>query len=42
MKKILILGATGAMAVYLIPLLLEKGYTVTGVALDDAAVNHPH
>lgn len=34
-KKILVLGATGAMAVYLIPLLLEKGYTVTGVSLDD-------
>lgn len=34
-KKILILGATGAMAVYLIPLLLEKGYTVVGVSLDD-------
>ena len=40
MKKILILGATGAMAVYLIPLLLEKGCEVTGVALDDAAVTH--
>ena len=35
-KKILVLGATGAMAVYLIPLLLEKGYTVVGVSLDDA------
>lgn len=34
-KKVLILGATGAMAVYLIPLLLEKGYSVTGVSLDE-------
>ena len=34
-KKILVLGATGAMAVYLIPLLLEKGYSVTGVTLDE-------
>lgn len=41
MKKALILGATGAMAVYLIPLLLEKGYTVTGVALNDTAFTHP-
>jgi len=36
MKKVLILGATGAMATYLIPELLAKGYSVTGVALDDA------
>lgn len=34
-KKILVLGATGAMAVYLIPELLKKGYTVDGVSLDD-------
>jgi len=34
-KKILILGATGAMAVYLIPELLKKGYCVDGVSLDD-------
>lgn len=34
-KKVLILGATGAMAVYLIPQLLEKGYKVVGVSLDD-------
>ena len=36
MGKILVLGATGAMAVYLVPLLLDKGYTVVGVSLDDA------
>ena len=34
-KKILVLGATGAMAVYLIPELLDKGYEVVGVSLDD-------
>lgn len=34
-KKILILGATGAMAVYLIPRLLDEGYCVDGVSLDD-------
>ena len=34
-KKILVLGATGAMAVYLIPILLEKGYSVVGVSLED-------
>jgi len=35
-KKVLVLGATGAMAVYLIPELLNKGYEVVGVSLDDA------
>ena len=35
-KKILVLGSTGAMAVYLIPELLKKGYSVVGVSLDDA------
>lgn len=34
-KRILVLGATGAMAVYLIPKLLEMGYEVDGVSLDD-------
>ncbi|MEE1046843.1 MAG: NAD-dependent epimerase/dehydratase family protein [Clostridia bacterium] len=34
-KKILILGATGAMAVYLIPELLDRGCSVVGVSLDD-------
>ncbi len=39
MKKVLILGATGAMATYLIPELLAEGYSVTGVALDDSIVS---
>ncbi len=34
-KKILILGATGAMATYLIPELLEKGYKVDGVTIEE-------
>lgn len=34
-KKILVLGATGAMGVYLIPELLKMGYAVDGVSLDD-------
>ena len=33
--KILVLGATGAMAVYLIPKLIKKGYKVVGVSLDE-------
>lgn len=39
-KKILIIGATGAMAVYLIPCLLEKGYEIDGISLDDVVSNH--
>lgn len=42
MKKVLVLGATGAMATYLVPALLEKGMYVTGVSLDDAMSDHPH
>lgn len=34
-KRILILGATGAMAVYLIPKLIKNGYIVDGVSLED-------
>lgn len=37
MKKVLVLGATGAMGRYLLPELVKLGYEVTGVALDDAA-----
>lgn len=35
MKKVLVLGATGAMATYLIPELLSGGYAVVGVSLDE-------
>ncbi len=41
MKKILILGATGAMATYLVPALLEKDIYVTGVSLDDVTSDDP-
>ena len=36
MKNVLVIGATGAMGTYLVPILLAKGYTVTGVTLEDA------
>lgn len=42
MKKVLVLGATGAMGRYLVPELAELGYAVTGVSLDDAAFRHEH
>ncbi len=35
MRRILVLGATGAMATYLIPTLIARGDTVTGVTLED-------
>lgn len=41
MKKILILGATGAMATYLVPALLAKDMYVTGVSLDDVTSDDP-
>ena len=37
MKKVLVIGATGAMGRYLVPELVSLGYEVTGVALDDVA-----
>ncbi|MBQ8894790.1 MAG: NAD-dependent epimerase/dehydratase family protein [Clostridia bacterium] len=40
MKKILVLGATGAMGRYLVPELAAMGYQVTGVSLDDALCRH--
>ncbi len=36
MKRVLVIGATGAMGSYLVPELAELGYAVTGVSLDDA------
>lgn len=41
MKKVLIIGATGMMGTHIVPLLLEKGYAVDGVTLDDVKSNHP-
>lgn len=40
MKKVLVLGATGAMGRYLVPELLEMGYAVDAVSIDDAVSNH--
>ena len=37
MKKVLVLGATGAMGRYLVPELVNLNYEVTGVGLDDTA-----
>ena len=37
MKKVLVLGATGAMGRYLVPELVGLGYEVTGVGLDERA-----
>ena len=34
MKKVLVLGASGAMGRYVVPLIAEKGYAVDAVALD--------
>lgn len=39
-KKILVLGATGAMGVYLVPVLLSMGYAVDGVSLDTCVSDH--
>ena len=37
MKKVLVLGATGAMGRYLVPELIALNYEVTGVGLEDSA-----
>lgn len=37
MKKVLVLGATGAMGRYLVPELVSLNYDVTGVGLDESA-----
>jgi nucleoside-diphosphate-sugar epimerase len=36
-RKVLVLGATGSMGAYLVPLLLKKGYKVDGVTLDNVS-----
>lgn len=41
-KKILVLGASGAMAHYLIPELLKMGYSVHGVSLDELESDNPN
>ena len=39
-KKILVLGATGAMGKYLVPYLLDMGYSVDAVAMDEFPLAH--
>ena len=41
-KKVLVLGATGAMGKYLIPLLAEAGYQIDAVSLDDVKSDNPN
>ncbi len=40
-KKILVLGATGAMGQYLVPKLAEQGYKVDALSLDEEKNPHP-
>ena len=41
-KKVLVLGASGAMGRYLVPYLLEKDYKVDAVALDEQKSENPN
>jgi len=40
-KRVLVIGGTGAMGRYLVPFLVERGFEVTSVALDDPEVLLP-
>lgn len=42
MKKILVLGGTGAMGVYLVPKLIERGYAVDVASLDEVESTTPN
>lgn len=42
MKKILVLGATGAMGMYLVPELMGMGYRVDAVSLDERTSDDPN
>ena len=42
MKKVLVLGGTGAMGVYLVPKLLERGYAVDVASLDTVESTNPN
>ena len=41
-RKVLVLGATGAMGQYLVPRLAAMGYRVDGVSIDDKTDNIPN
>ena len=40
-KKVLVIGASGAMGQYLVPYLAEKGCKVDAIALNDMTSEHP-
>ena len=42
MKKVLLIGGTGAMGIYLVPELLTRGYAVDVVSLDDIKSDIPN
>ena len=42
MKKVLVLGSTGAMGQYIVPYLADMGYKVTAVSLDDEVPYNDH
>lgn len=42
LKKVLVLGATGAMGKYLVPLLASLGYEIDAVSLDEAPYDYPN
>lgn len=42
MKKILVIGGTGAFGTYLVPELLSMGYAVDAITLEEAESNHPN
>lgn len=42
MKKVLVIGGTGAMGIYLVPELLNLGYAVDVLSLDAWESNHPN
>lgn len=42
MKKVLVLGATGCMGMYLVPELVSMGYQVDAVSLDDRTSDNPN
>ncbi|MBE6611724.1 MAG: NAD-dependent epimerase/dehydratase family protein [Ruminococcaceae bacterium] len=40
-KKVLVIGATGALGSYVVPELLELGFAVDGITLDEVSSDHP-
>ncbi len=42
MQKILVIGSTGAMGRYLVPILAQKGYCIDSVSLDESIFSFPN